>query len=87
MIIKAQAEKESADLMRQSSAKGNGFVQLRKIEACKVRARESCCSMLTCPSLSDNEIWTLVRLLQTIAETLSRSRNVAYLPSSGGGGR
>merc|ERR1712086_610147 len=57
LIIKAQAEKESADLMRQSSAKGNGFVQLRKIEACK-----------------------------TIAETLSRSRNVAYLPSSGGGG-
>lgn len=56
-VIRAQAEKESADLMRKSSLAGNGFVQLRKIEACK-----------------------------QIAETLSRSRNVAYLPSSGNGG-
>lgn len=56
-VVKARAEKESADLLRASSMKGNGFVQLRKIEACK-----------------------------HIAETLSRSRNVAYLPSSGNGG-
>ena len=56
-IIRATAEKESADLIREASKAGDGFVQLRKIEACK-----------------------------SIAETLARSRNVAYLPSSSGGG-
>ena len=56
-IIKATAEKVSADLIREASKAGDGFVQLRKIEACK-----------------------------SIAETLARSRNVTYLPSSSGGG-
>ena len=56
-IIRATAEKVSADLIREASKAGDGFVQLRKIEACK-----------------------------SIAQTLARSRNVAYLPSSSGGG-
>ena len=54
-IIRARGESEAAEMIAKSMEKGNGFLQLRKIEAAK-----------------------------DIAETLSRSRNVVYLPGGGG---
>jgi prohibitin 1 len=60
-IIRAEGESEAAAMIAKAMDKGNGFLELRKIEAAK-----------------------------DIAETLSKSRNVIYLPggssSSGGGG-
>lgn len=54
-IIRASGEAEAAKLIAEAMVSGQGFIQLRKIEA----ARE-------------------------IADILSRSRNVTYIPQSGG---
>jgi len=54
-IIRAQGESEAAALISGAMTSGNGFLQLRALEAQK-----------------------------EIAETLSRSRNVMYLPGGGG---
>jgi len=57
-VIVAEGESEAAELITDAlSLHGNGFIEVRRIDA----ARD-------------------------IAEVLARSRNVAYLPSSGGGG-
>ncbi len=55
-IIRAEGESEAAAMIAKAMDKGNGFLELRKIEAAK-----------------------------DIAETLSKSRNVIYLPGGGGG--
>jgi len=57
-VIRAEGESEAAILITEAlSTHGNGFIEVRRIDA----ARD-------------------------IAETLARSRNVSYLPSSGSGG-